>query len=328
MERSLFAAAEAERKDDWQTLLNALKRIGAGLALKEFVRIVFAGTHGGRSGALVRSYSQLAGGVEGLWCTISGARKTVASAIRAGLVLRRDVPGAGGQTSANAYAINWCGVAEILTGRRAPGFVPDGHVPPSYVPQGPVPEGQGPVPEGQGARREPPWEPGGETPRACAHAQSVLVSQTTSTSDFSTRTGTETARGSARADQFLRPPSAVTAVAGIAAEIDWNSVRAVATESYRVLFPRSPIDPRHREFFLCAAAIACRLRCERLIVDAAKIARDAKPRNPFRYFKGIVAAKLAVLAGAEPSARWSVLEQSLASIQIPEGLLHPGNPNP
>jgi hypothetical protein len=124
------------------------------------------------------------------------------------------------------------------------------------------------------------------------------------------------------------PAGAVLLGQSPGAEIDWDRARAVASESYRALFPDSSINPAYRDFFLSAAAVGCQLGCERLIVDAAKITRVARPRNPYRYVRGVFATKLAILAGAEETARWAILERALAAIAIPDALRRPRNRSP
>ena len=118
-----FPEGEASHAERWNDIVLALSRIGTkcDLYLSRFVRLVFDTTHGGTSGAFIKSYEALAERPLWLCCSPRKVRLTVELADRLGLIgVQRRRSWQGGQLD-NAYSINWAGVRSIILDERAGG---------------------------------------------------------------------------------------------------------------------------------------------------------------------------------------------------------------
>lgn len=131
-----FADAEASHAERLNLLNLALSRLECDLHLANFVRWVFNATAGGREGELLKSYEELASRPNGLCCSYSKARSTVAWALQAGIVRAVEHRYASLGQRANSYTIDWEGVSAVLHAPRRPGASIE-H-PPALTRQGPA----------------------------------------------------------------------------------------------------------------------------------------------------------------------------------------------
>lgn len=122
-----FAQAEGSHAERLNLLNLALSRLECDLHLANFVRWIFATTAGGREGELLKSYEELASRPNGLCCSYSKARSTVAWALQAGIVRAAEHRYVSLGQKANSYTIDWEGVSAVLHAPRRPGaFIEQG----------------------------------------------------------------------------------------------------------------------------------------------------------------------------------------------------------
>jgi hypothetical protein len=108
-----FGEAEGSFQERKELLGLALLKARADIYLAQFALWVFNATHGGVSGALKRTYADLAAAPWGLCCGKTKARETVETARRIGIVAITETRLADGGRGANEYTIDWLGIREV-----------------------------------------------------------------------------------------------------------------------------------------------------------------------------------------------------------------------
>lgn len=109
-----FGEAEGSFAERKELLGMALLKIRADIYLCQFVVWVFNATSGGVSGALQRSYDELAQAPFGLVCSKRKAQDTVSHALRMGLVGCTETRNSDGGRGTNCYWIDWAGVRQLV----------------------------------------------------------------------------------------------------------------------------------------------------------------------------------------------------------------------